>query len=63
MNKTVRIEVWADANNLRAFPNVLKESVKTDNGFLMFKYGDAERNETVTVNLSNTFFYEMMDET
>ena len=56
----MRIEVWYDANNLRAFPNVKEKTIKNEDGFLTFKYGTYEG--VVTVNLSKVFFLEIMKE-
>ena len=56
-----RIEVWYDAEKLRAFPHVKTETIKDKgDGFLYFTYGG--NNGTVCVNKAKAFFIEVMDE-
>lgn len=62
MSKLVRVEVWYDADHLRAFPHVPISSITREDDFLMFIYGGSDRDEKVGVNLQKTFFWEIMDE-
>ena len=57
---TIRIEAWSDANNLRAFPEVYKETINiTDLGVLTFNYGPTK--SFITLDTNKCFFIEFMN--
>lgn len=61
MGKT-RLEIWYDANTLRAFPDAreIKTEEKFGIGFLTFVFGP--KNEQCMVNLNNVFFVDLIPE-
>lgn len=62
--KLKRIEVWYNAETLRAFPNVMAETIKLDKELCLLTFKmDNVLNEQICINIKNVFFFDIMDNT